>query len=77
MWVITRAIRQYHQDGDYLFAVYEDKPTWSNLEALFPESTSLFKQHLLNGGGRVAWEDEWFYLVELEEGVEYKDHWEE
>ena len=74
MWVITRSINQYDQDGDYLFCVFSTKPTAEDLLKI--EDFRGYEQddldHLLNGGGRRKHEDEWFHLTELQNGELYR-----
>lgn len=71
MWVITRSINQYDQDGDYLVCVFLNKPTDSDLLKIFPGYSRQELDHLLSGGGRVDSEDEWFYLTKLQSGELY------
>ena len=59
-WILTREINQYDQDGEYFVAVFFAKPHHSELSAHGVPQNRL--RHVLNGGGRVKWEDEWFWL---------------
>lgn len=81
LWVITFACNEYDQQGDYLEAVFTEKPTEDDLKHMFygddlragvelTERESFIK-HLLNGGGRIDSEYCWYFLSELEEGMPY------
>jgi hypothetical protein len=87
MWIITRAINQYDQDGDYMFSAYVcDKPSREELRILFygtkynptvhdkkdRDDREKFISNLLNGGGRMDVENEWYYLTEIKSGEIYK-----
>jgi hypothetical protein len=71
VYVITRAHNDYDQHGDYLVSVFLSYPTEEQLLELFPNSTREFAEHVLQGGGRVGTEDEWYYLTPLVAGTEY------
>ena len=80
MWVLTRAINQYDQDGDYLVTFFDHNPTLNDLSMFFwnrsidsplADSELLFLEHLKKGGGRQNIEYEWYYLTELDSGVRY------
>ena len=76
VWVLTREINDYNQEGAYFEAVFAQKPTAAELVAYFtkrggyPQSfTSAmaaldFILHLLEGGGRQATEEVWYNLTE-------------
>lgn len=32
VWILTREINQYDQDGSYFESVFQDKPSWEQLE---------------------------------------------
>ena len=72
MWVLTRSINEYNQDGDYLICVFSSKPTVEKLIEIFGISEKYAKFLILEGGGREDSEDEWWYLSELEDGELYK-----
>ncbi len=61
-WVLTREINLYDQDGAYFVAVFGEKPHHAQLTAHGVPQNRL--RHVLNGGGRVDTEDEWFHLAE-------------
>lgn len=62
VWVLTREINQYDQDGEYFVAVFAEKPHHALLTACGVPTNRL--NHVLKGGGRVRAENEWFYLRE-------------
>jgi hypothetical protein len=70
MWVVTQAVNEYDQFGDYLVCVFENKPTQNELKEIIGGNDD-FINHLLNGGGRREWEDEWYFLTELKHGEIY------
>ena len=86
MYAITRAINEYDQDGEYLFSVFDIKPTREELRKLFfgkdysPEKVhknvmnrnEKFITRLLNGGGREKAEHVWYYLIEISSGEKYE-----
>lgn len=72
MWIVTREINRYDQDGAYFVAAYKDKPREGELKRLLPEEgKTVIDNLLIAGGGRIKVEWEWFYLFECEEGVHY------
>ena len=80
MFVLTRAINEYYQEGHYLVSVFESKPTKQQLEIIFSDGNigsvadAKLKEivdHVLAGGGRRDVENEWFYLTELAPGAIY------
>ena len=65
VWVLTREINQYDQDGAYYMAVFANKPTVGQLKKhkLSDEEAD----HVLRtGGGRLRVEYEWYFLNEVE-----------
>ncbi len=62
MWILTREINQYDQDGEYFVDAWFDKPSHLQLTELGIPQNRL--RHVLDGGGRVGYEYEWFYLRE-------------
>lgn len=68
VWVLTREINEYNQDGEYFVAVYKNKPSPEVLgEEIGYEPTSQYVVNLLeNGGGRLSDEDDvWWWLKEV------------
>lgn len=64
VWVLTQEYNDYDQYGEYFVAVFATKPT---AKQLMPH-TGWYEwahEHLLDGG-RVEWEDNWYYLREVE-----------
>ena len=72
VWVLTREINQYDQDGAYFEAVFLNKPTKEQLEEAGVSSYCIdytLKQTHSDGscGGRSEhMEDEWWLLEEIE-----------
>lgn len=63
VWVLTRDINEYNQDGSYFEKVYAEKPDFVKLtNAGVPQNMVRWVQ---NGGGRKASEDEWWNLEEV------------
>ena len=70
MFVVTRAINQYDQDGDYLETVFTGKPSMAEIKSFF-QCDDEFAEHILNGGGRRGTENTWYYLTEIQNGETY------
>jgi len=62
IWILTREINQYDQDGEYFVGAWNKKPTHQQLTELGVPQDRL--HIVLDGGGRVYPEEEWFYLKE-------------
>ena len=63
MWILTREINAYDQEGAYFVAVFGRKPTVDLLEEFVDDED--VAQHLVDtGGGRRGIEEEWFFLEE-------------
>lgn len=63
VWILTREINQYDQDGEYFVDVFKTKPTANQLIASGVDSNRV--QHVLTeGGGRIQNDGEWFHLRE-------------
>ena len=62
IWILTREINEYDQDGEYFVDAWLEKPTHQMLSALEVPTNRL--KHVLNGGGRVGFENQWFHLKE-------------
>ena len=60
VWVLTREINEYDQHGEYFVAVFGSKPPPRLLRDNGVPRVAL--RHVLNGGGRISDEYEWFYL---------------
>ena len=71
MWVVTRAINEYSQDGDYLVCVFESKPTFQELKNVLKSASDATIDNLIKGGGRQDIEYEWYFLSELKSGELY------
>ena len=60
VFVLTREINEYDQCGEYFVEVFAGKPSRAQLIACDVPEYRL--DHVLNGGGRVDEEYEWFNL---------------
>ena len=69
IWVVTRGINQYDQDGEYFVAAYHEKPTFQQLKELIKQDDVTVGK-LTRGGGQQSNEYEWWWLQEVEEGAE-------
>lgn len=76
VWVLTRGVNDYNQDGDYFEAVWLKKPTIKQLTDYFYENGAkaqaidvmaalAFVMHVEAGGGRRGSEDIWYHLTEV------------
>ena len=61
VWVLTESYNDYDQHGNYFIKVWKNKPTEKELRDVGVENNI---EHVLNGGGRVNYEDQWYYLTE-------------
>lgn len=75
VWVLTREINQYDQDGEYFVCVFAEKPSTQKLAEVMQKQDHgatdvmeavAFLEHLRAGGGRRKYEDTWFHLKEVE-----------
>lgn len=71
MWIVTRSINEYDQDGEYFVSAFVDKPDFKRLKKLFPNESDATIGKLTRGGGRQNAEYEWYELVETKEGEAY------
>lgn len=60
VWVLTCEYNEYDQEGEYFVNVFLEKPSAEDLiKAGVPEKDV---DHVLDGGGRVGIEYQWFFL---------------
>lgn len=71
MWIITAEINDYNQEGEYFVAAYNEKPTFKQLKELLPNQNDVTIGKLTRGGGRQKYENEWYNLKEVKEGINY------
>lgn len=73
VWILTREVNQYDQEGAYFVAAFKSKPTiqqltefgvdaWESCSGLTLEE---YIKHIHDGGGRVAVEQSWYNLEEF------------
>ncbi len=65
MFVITREINEYDQDGEYFVAVKSTPWTLKELQDEFGDVVGL---HLSTGGGRQGIEHTWYNMYEVKDG---------
>jgi len=65
VWVLTREENQYDQYGEYFDAVFSKKPTVEQVTE-HVGSKEIAEHVLSSGGGRISYEDTWYFLREVE-----------
>lgn len=65
IWILTREINAYDQDGEYFVSAFSQKPTIAQIEKICGYN-ELGATHVLNGGGRRNAEEEWYNLQMVE-----------
>jgi predicted nucleic acid-binding protein len=72
VWVLTREINEYYQDGKYFVAVFATWPSIQELAQVLTNHTPrnlmeavVLLEHIRAGGGRQKTEDIWFNLDEI------------
>lgn len=80
IWILTREINEYDQDGSYFVAWFEDI---DNIQVVLDVISKYdkyyikkpfsdeFIENLKNGGGRLGGEYEWFYLRKMDPATLY------
>lgn len=63
IWVLTSSYNDYNQHGDYFVAAFKNFPTEKQL-AEFGIIHPVEVAHVLSGGGREKYEDQWYTLEE-------------
>jgi hypothetical protein len=64
MWVLTRRINEYSQDGEYFVCIFECKPTIQELKDVLKTENDTTLEWIIQGGGRQNSEYEWYYLTQ-------------
>jgi hypothetical protein len=72
MYVLTRSINEYHQEGDYLVAAFKERPSEQKLVKLIG-CTREYARHILDKGGRKDVENEWFHITPLAFDSRYEE----
>lgn len=72
MWIVTRSINQYNQDGDYFVCAFDNKPTFKELKKILPNKSDATIGKLSRGGGRQEYGYEWYFLTEVKSGELYE-----
>ena len=65
IYVLTREINEYDQDGAYFETLFFGKPTIDEIKKYTINDDDVAK-HILNGGGRIKHENTWWYLKKFE-----------
>ena len=65
MFVITREINEYEQEGEYFEGVKSISWTLKELQDRFGDEVGL---HLSTGGGRQGTEHTWYNMYEVKDG---------
>ena len=69
LWILTTAVNEYDQYGEYFVVAFDHKPTADELKAAVPSLEDYEIIHIVwNGGGRRNYEQQWWNLRELESG---------
>lgn len=71
MWIITRCINEYDQDGDYFFAAFTEHPSLNEI-MLTVGCNENYANNILSNRGRVNLEHDWYFLTEVYNGEIYK-----
>lgn len=66
VWVLTREINEYNQEGEYFIAAYQDKPDLDKLKETITDVSDDYLEHILTTGGRLKYEEEWYRLCLVE-----------
>jgi len=71
LYVLTRAINQYDQEGDYFEAVFTEIPSKDKIKELL-KCSDKEAEHIIKGGERQETEQEWYILTKIQSGTLYK-----
>ena len=70
--MITKEYNQYDQYGVYFVAAWTYKPSLEEIKITLSCGDEE-AEHILNGGGRQEFDQEWYNLFEYPEGENYHD----
>ena len=65
VWILTSAYNDYNQHGEYFEVVFAEKPTIEKIQKVVGVNER-GAAHILAGGGREKYEDQWYILGEYE-----------
>lgn len=71
MYILTSSVNDYNQSGDYFECAWLEKPSISEIMRI-TERDEEYAKHILNGGGRIDFEGNWYYLTEMKSGEQYE-----
>ena len=74
MWVLTEALNEYDQYGEYFIAVWKEKPTVQQLQKIVGMTEEYIEEFILGGKGRKDSEHVWYYLTEMMDGEKYESY---
>jgi len=66
MWILTAEWNLYDQMGEYFIDAFLDKPTPEQIQSSLGIIGGELVDHILKGGGRLQWEETWYFLREVE-----------
>ena len=66
VYILTREINEYDQDGEYFEAVFKTKPSESKLKKATGITSKKTLKSILAGGGRNSVEHTWYNLNSVE-----------
>jgi hypothetical protein len=72
MWIVTMAVNDHNQYGDYFVSAFTEKPTFKVLKKALPRVSDVTVGKLTRGGGRESFEGEWYFLTEVKDGEIYE-----
>lgn len=67
MWVLSREINEYNQDGEYFVTVFTYHPTVKQVQDVLKCDEKL-ANHICEEGGRIDTEYEWYHLRKVQSG---------
>jgi hypothetical protein len=63
IYILTREINAYDQDGEYYVTAFKTSPSITQLRKYMGNiSNEIYDHMIINGGGRLKTEHEWFNL---------------
>ena len=74
LWIVTRAENQYDQMGEYFVGGFIKKPSFQDLKKMMPDLSDVVIGKLTRGGGRQDAENTWYYLNDVDIGIEFNKH---
>ena len=66
MWILTREINEYYQEGEYFVYAFQNKPTFKELKDILSKEDDVAIEWIMKGGGRLEFEHEWYHLFDMD-----------